>query len=408
MAIFKDFFDNFFDTKSGKKLTAEEIELIFGVSEFLVNKYAQSMVAEKYGAALTQCLFTTYQKNEAVESDNYYRLNVEPNPNQSASEFKKQLARRLVFDGEALIIQTSDKNLYVAKSFQKGQKQLAETKFSNVSVDVYEDGSVSEYQLTGVFDSSNSIYMRYSNPKALLYIEQLNDLYKDLIDNVNNSGNSALKYLLKMDMTALNGLDVDINELVKQLCNEDFRKMVGKKNAILPIYKGMELEALNPANNNSQNASVASNNINNLVDDVLVKVGGIYNVPKSYMLGTYEKNDEESFLSMGLDPIATTITENFNRRYYTKKQYIDGTYCQLSTKKVKHFDILTISDSINKLISSGVYSINEVREILDEQPIEAEIGDKHWVTRNYAVVGDYLEEQAEEVRKQREKSQEDK
>lgn len=100
----------------------------------------------------------------------------------------------------------------------------------------------------------------------------------------------------------------------------------------------------------------------------------------------------DEFLTFCLDPLCSLIGECVNRKYYGKKQILSKTYCRLDTKKVKHFDILTISDAINKLISSGVYTINEVRTLLEEPLIDKEIGDKHWITRNYAVVGDYIQE----------------
>ena len=53
---------------------------------------------------------------------------------------------------------------------------------------------------------------------------------------------------------------------------------------------------------------------------------------------------------------------------------------------------MTISTAVNKIISSGVYTINEVRKQLGETPIDPAIGDVHWITRNYAIVGDYIQD----------------
>lgn len=380
------------EVKPSQEWSAKMQELICQAQNLELNLYAQAIVAELYGATLSQCDFKTYLQDKIVEKEVWYRLNVEPNPNQSSSEFMKQLARRLILNGEALIIKTDNGNLYVAKSFMKGNHQLDEIHFKNVVVDCFEDGDVLEYQLQGEWYGDKAIYIKYQSKRVSQYIESLNKMYKDLIDNVRQAGSSAVKYTLEVDATAQNGVNVDIDKFTEKLLNEDFKALVGDKHAILPLLNGFKLNVLNPSNNNAQNSAIASNNVNNMFDDIKVNVGNIYNIPKSFMTGTFEKNDMDEFLTFGLDPMCSLISECFNRKYYGKKSVIDKTYCRLDTKKVKHFDILTISDSINKLISSGVYTINEIRKLLEEPLIDKEIGDKHWITRNYAVVGDYIQE----------------
>lgn len=389
----KDWLRDFISEEDAQSIRANQ-SCFAKLQGLIYCRYAQAIVAERYGSLLSKSEFITYLKGEVKKTDTWYRLNVEPNPNQSSSEFMKQLANRLVFNGEALIVRLEDNSLYVAKEFTKGIYQVGETRFSDVTIDIYEDGTVNEYALKGVFYGERAIYIKYTNQAALNFIAQMNDIYASLIDNVGNSGSSAVKYALNIDATALNGVDIDINEEITRLTNDDFNALVNNNDAIVPLLNGFKLDVINPSNNNSQNATIASINIDKMFNDVLANVGHIYNVPKSFMQGTYEKNDLDEFLTFGLDSMAQLIGECVNRKYYGKKQILEGTYCRLDTKKVKHFDILTISDSINKLISSGVYSINEVRVLLDEPLIDKEIGDVHWVTRNYAVIGDYLKEQS--------------
>ena len=388
---FKDFLENLF-APSKRTFTgvASYQDLI---SQLWCMNYAQHIVAERYGSLLSKCDFRTYVKDKEVKSDNWWKFNVEPNPNQTSSEFMKQLAFRLIHDLEALIIKTDNGNFYVASSFTKGDRQLAETWFTNVVVDIYEDGTVSPYALDGVFKGDNAMYIRYQNSNATNLISQMNDLYSQLIDNVKKSGSNNIKYTLEIDTTAANGIGIDYDKEISRILNEDFRKLASDNNVILPLFKGFNLTPLNQANFNSQNSSIASTNINSMVEDILTNVGQVYNVPKSFMLGTYEDGEMDDFLTFGLDPFVQIIQESINRKYYSKKQYLDGTYLMIDTKKIKHFDILTVSNAINKLISSGVYTINELRTLLDEKPIDPEIGDKHWITRNYAVVGDYIAEQ---------------
>lgn len=377
------------------KLTANDIQCLGIIGELWRYRYAQHVCAELYGSLLTKCEFLTYVKNKFHKGDNYYKFNYEPNPNQSSSEFLKQLAYKLVTECEALIIQTDNGNFYVADSYTKGNRQLDETWFTNVVVDLYNSPDVEPYQLEGWFKGEKAIFIQYTNQEALMLVKQMANLYDELIDNVKQSGSSKLKYILKIDTTASNGSDIDYNKEIERIVNKDFSSLVSENHTIMPLMSGFDLQVLNPANNNSQNSSIASKNVNELLEQVMQNVGHIYNVPKSFMLGTFEENDMDNFLTLGLDPLAELIGECINRKFYKKKQVLEGTYMSVNTKKVKHFDILSVSNAINKLISSGVYSINEVREMLDEKPIDAEIGDTYWITRNYAVVGDYIQEQTQ-------------
>lgn len=385
----KDTFKTIFGNKISLKSC--EIEGNMKFESVLMAQYAQHIVAERYGALLSKCEFKTYVKNALSKGENYYLMNVQPNPNQSSSEFWKMVANKLICELECLIIVTDEGYWYVADTFEKGDYQIKETHFKNVTVNLYEDNS---YQLTGEWYGDKAIYIKYSNVGAKKLINSVSSMYSELIDNVKKTGSNKLKYGLFIDSTKLNGIDINLNEEIKRIVNEDFNKLVNDGNVIMPLFNGFDLKVLNPANNNAQNSTTASSNINNMFEATLIHIGQLYNVPLSVMKGTYEENDMDDFLTFGLDPLADLIEEAINRKHYGKANFYKGTYCSVDTKKIKHFDILTVSNAINKLISSGVYTINELRTILDEKPISEDIGDLHWITRNYAVVGDYVQEQS--------------
>lgn len=386
--------DFIFGGKDGLKMSTKEVECQKIMEQLWCMQYAKHIVAERYGSLMANCEFKTYVQGNEKKGDNYYLFNVSPNPNQTATEFWKQVVNKLVNNLECLIVIMDNGNWYVADSFTKGEYQLAETNFKDVVVDVYGDGTVAPYQLTGTFSGDKCVYIKYANKNANVLMENMTNLYRTLINNVMDTGSSKLKYALTIDSTAMNGVDIDINEEVQRLINSDFESLVSGKNAIIPMFNGFKLDVLNPNNNNAQNSTTASQNVNSMFEDILVNVGLSYNVPSSVMKGTYEENDFDDFLTFGLDAMCVLIEEAINRKYYKKRAYQQGTRVHLDTKKVKHFDILTVQNAINKLISSGVYSINEIRELLDEKPIDKKLGDVHWVTRNYAVIGDYIQEQS--------------
>ena len=54
------------------------------------------------------------------------------------------------------------------------------------------------------------------------------------------------------------------------------------------------------------------------------------------------------------------------------------------------FDIATSAD---KLISSGIYTVNMILRALEEPQIAEEWADQHFITKNYSTIQEILEEQ---------------
>lgn len=362
------------------------------ISSLWAYRLALNIAAERLGSALSRCDFKTYVNGEQVEGENYYLLNFEPNPNQSAAEFRKQLIRRLIFSPkhDALVVvldnvQGRKQCLYVAEEFERDEYQVNETYFKNVSINVFGDES---YMLSGVYSGNRAIYIKYANAQLNIIFDQMKKTYLELIDNAKKAGTYRMKYVLSMDTTAENSPDFEEN--MQDILDNQFGAFIKGENAVLPLYAGMKLDQTSAGADLGQNASVANKSVNNEIDDAITKVGLAFNIPMSFMLGNYENDDMEPFLMFCVDPLAELITQAFNRKWYGKKSIQGGTYCWLDTKQARHYDLFTIGTTVNKIISSGVYTINEIRKELGETQIDPSIGDIHWITRNYAAVGDYV------------------
>lgn len=360
------------------------------IGELWACRLALNIVAETYGSLLSKCEFKTYIQGEERKEENYYALNVEPNPNQSSSEFKKALARRLILSPthDALIVSLNLAGrrfpaLYVADDFQRNDTQLYESTFSNVSIDIFED---SGFLLNKTFSGNNAIYMKYSNVELNSIFERLRNLYSSMIENAINSGTYRQKYVLSMDSTAEAGQDFE--EHLQTLLNEQFEAFIQGKNAVIPIYAGMKLDQTSAGSDLGQNASVANKSVNSQIDEALTKVGRAFNMPKSVMLGDFEEDDLSHVLTFCIDPMAEMISQAFSRKMYGYEGFKRNTYCNLDTTKARHLDIVSIASISNGIISSGIYTINDVRRKLGESVIDGEIGNVHFITRNYAVIGD--------------------
>lgn len=404
MGMFKNFVDFLFteeDEYGNSKVTlntwTDDIEEMY--SSLWAYHLALGIACERIGSTLSRCEFKTYINGEQVEGENYYLLNIEPNPNQSAAEFRKQLIRILVLSPthDALIVvldnvEGKKQAMYIAESFQKGNFVVLETSFNNVTINPYGD---STYALKGTYSGKKAIYIKYTNNELNQIFNAMQNTYYQLIVNAKKAGSYRMKYVLSMDSTAEN--NPNFEEDLQDILDVQFAKFMKGENAVLPLYSGMKLEQISAGADLGQNASVANKSVDTQIDETITKVGLAFNIPKSVMLGEFETEDIDPFLMFCLNPIAELITQAFNRKWYGKDNVMKGTKCKLDTKQARNYDLISISNPINKIISSGVYTINEVRKELGENKINPEIGDIHWITQNYAVIGNYVNDPEKHV-----------
>lgn len=399
MAIFKDFLDKLFlKSKDGKTVELNAVSVDMTTEkELWAYRLALNIIAERYGALLSKCEFRTFVNGKEEMGDNYYLLNYEPNPNQTAAEFKKQIIYQLIMspNHDCLIVQLDDvgnkkQAFYVADDFTKDGYQLRETYFKNVSVNIYGDTS---YPVQGVFSGSKAIYFKYQNAELDAIFDLMRQEYCDLISNAEQSGKYRQKFALELDQTAESDPNFDDN--LQSLLDTQFSAFIKGDNGVIPLYAGMKLDTVSAGADLGQNASVANSTIDSQIDQILTKTGLAFNMPKSVMLGEWDEKAIEQLLTYSIDPIAKIITEAFNRKWYGQKAVMDKkTYCQLDTSRARHYDVATMSEYMDKSISSGGYTINELRRLTNDPPIDAELGDVHFITKNYISIGNYLKEGA--------------
>jgi hypothetical protein len=80
------------------------------------------------------------------------------------------------------------------------------------------------------------------------------------------------------------------------------------------------------------------------------------------------------------------LVEEINRKRFGRKEYLSGNKVVIDTKTIKHIDLLEVATSIDKLISSGAFCIDEIRTTVGEEPLGTEFGKQHWITKNYTQI----------------------
>ena len=88
----------------------------------------------------------------------------------------------------------------------------------------------------------------------------------------------------------------------------------------------------------------------------------------------YEKAVDE-MLTFCLDPLAEMMQQEANRKRNGRDNVLKGTKMVIDTRKVKHMDLFDIATPGDKLIGSGIATINMLLRAIGEPRINEE-----WLT----------------------------
>ena len=154
-----------------KEVDKAEIKAICAndVNEIKFMQLAIHIVSSYIASAISTCEFKVYDKKGIVKDTTYYKLNVAPNPNDTATRLKYNMVKRLIHDGEALVVQYKN-NLYFAESFGIPNKSITGYEFDNVMIQ--------ETTLDKKFNRKTSFYFKLDDEKIKSFLTEIDEKYK--------------------------------------------------------------------------------------------------------------------------------------------------------------------------------------------------------------------------------------
>lgn len=379
---------NFFKNIFGKSKNVEFLEDPETVSneidelnqQISVRELAYSICVQRIARAVSKCSFETYRNHEEVKKKLFYRLNVAPNPNQNATEFWMAFIDKLYQEQEALII-CDKEQYYLADSYSlDDQNALTDWSFENVTV-----GNFTFYKK---FRMSDVWFFRLNSQNVKKYLESITDLYGKLISLSYRGYKKAQgrKFKLKIDRVQQNQKrDDDYRESLKL----SLKTFMDDDDGVFIEHEGHELQEVNASGSRASSANGSTTrDITALLDDVLVMTCKAFLIPTNIVTGEVTDTSKavDDFLTFTLDALVELIEDEINRKYYKPEEYLRGTYLRINTSTIKHVDILDMATSIDKLLSSGVMTINDIKKVLREEPIQEEFANKHYMTKNYSPI----------------------
>jgi HK97 family phage portal protein len=373
---FLDWISGLFGSKSSITLT--EFQTLSTTAYY--KRLAVETCIDLIANTLTRCEFQTFENGKEKRGENYYLLNVQPNQNQNASEFIHSLVNRLIMKNECLVIMQNDQ-LYIADGWVKNEFALKENYYTEVQI--------GDLTFQKVFRESEVLYFKLNDRNIM---EVINGLYEDYgkliasaIGYYKRKNNKRI--LIKGDF--LRPQDEETQKLIDQMFEKQLADWFNadKPGVGFQLQKGYEFEDMSDSKSGvAQNST--SRDIAELVNDVINYVAMAFHVPRGLLKGDVADIEKQmdAFLLFCIKPIAELIQDEFNRKMYTKEEYLKRTYLKVDTNNLKIVDITQLATAADKLFAIGGLSMNDILTMLGKEPIDEEWANKRYVTKNYQEV----------------------
>ncbi len=387
MSGLKNWFIQWLGIESGKnrKVTIEDIMADGNVQSSLYEIYLRELAfwtcINKIAGAIVKCEFQTFMNHKEIKGDEYYLWNYEPNPNQNAPAMLLKLIGMLYKNNEALIVEVG-RNIYVADNYQKEVFTLKEHRFSNVEID--------GYTLSETFTMSDVMFFQLNSTDMRRLVNGMYEAYSKLLTHAQDAyrRSRGRKGILNISATA------EQSELFEdefdELMTKHFKNFFEKENAVLPLFDGYEYTDI--SQNVKTYSSESTRDIKALADDIYDFTARAFAFPPSLAKGDVQDTGKavDELLTFVVDPLVEILQTEINRKRYGAEGIRKGNYIKIDTLAVKHIDILDIATPIEKLISSGVFTINGILKVLKMPAISEDWADQHFITKNYSTIQDLL------------------
>lgn len=375
---FFDWVKNFFEQGKDTVYVTDKA-LDSAKAQLNIKMFATSLVISFIANTISKCEFKTYLKNQEVKSDEYYLWNIEPNVNQNSSQFIAALITNLLFKGEALAVDINGQ-LINADSFNQQEYAIVPNVFSNVT------SSTMNFNRT--FNMNDVLYLKVDNPDMQKLLFNLLDDYENIINmaigKYKRSG--GRKGIAKISGTSKG--DKDYKEKIDDLFNNKFKKYFEAENAVVNLPKGVDYDEKSGDTTKKSTSDVID--IESLTKEAFQRAAQAWKVPPSLVMGDIANDNGlvDDFLTFCIDPICNMLQKEINRKRYGKDAFLAGSYLSIDTTCIKHIDVFEIAEKIDKLIASGMYSVDELRTKIKDTALNTDWSKKHWITKNYQDIND--------------------
>lgn len=374
-------------SKSGEKEDAAEIscsEIFAAAQEYALRELAFWICVDTIANALGKCEFKTYLNDVEVRDAEAYLWNIEPNINQNSTAFLHKLVARLYLDNEVLIISTkgsgTTERLAIADSYSKsGDYPSRENEYTGVTI--------GDFTYNKTFRESEVMHLTLNNKDIKKVLDAMYASYNKLIDAAQKhyTWTHGQHWKVHVEQMA-QGAD-GWEEQFQRMMEAQIKPFLQADGAILPEFDGYTYSDA------GQGGGGDTRDIRAMYDDIFDFTARTFGIPTVLLSGEVAGTSDafNRWLTLCIDPLCDQLQEEINRKRYGFAQWRQGNYLRIDTSSLIHFDLFANAANVDKLISSGAFSVNEVRRAAGQIEINEDWADRHMITKNYATITDALD-----------------
>lgn len=355
-------------------------EIFEAAQDFYIRDLCFQSCVDMIANAIGRCEFRTYRNNREVQEFEYYMLNVEPNVNQNSTAFWHKVIFKLYSENEALIISTKTRDgrdcLVCADSWTNGnQYPVKQNEYSNVQT--------GDFTYTKTFREKDVIHLKLNEVNIKPVLDGLFLSYSRMLKAAENyyiaSNGIHMKVHVDQISQAQEGWENKFKEMIEKTVIPFLQSPAG----VLPEYNGYDYSNLDLGN------GAQSSETRSLTEDIFNMTARAFLIPVVLINGNVEGTADANkrFLTYVIDPICDQIQEELNRKRYGFEAWKSGSFVRVDSSSIIHFDVFENAANIEKVVGSGVFSLNDVLRAANQPTINEEWADKHYMTLNISTMG---------------------
>ena len=351
-------------------------ELWEAAEEYRLRELAFHVCVNMIANAVGKCEFLTFREGKPLREKEYWLWNVEPNVNQNSTAFLHKLIYQLYSQNEALVIATKHRSgeemLVVAEDFhQEHNYPQKQNEYTQVRV-----GEVT-YQKT--FRENEVLHFRLHHQNVKPVLDAMTGSFTRMLQLAEKNYRWGAGKHMKVHVAQTSQGDEDSQAQLREILEKQVKPFFNSDSALLPEFDGYDYQGFP-----EKGAAPTTRDIRSLADDIFDFTARGLLVPPVLIFGDVAGTQDAMtrWLTTCIDPLCDQLQEEINRKRYGRELFSQGSYLQIDTTTILHFDMFQNAAAVEKLIGSGAFSIDDVLAAAGKPVIGEPWSKAHWLTLN--------------------------
>ena len=377
---------NIWSWLTGKKPKADYVQLscadlLEAAQDFFVRDLSFLACVDMVANAIGRCEFRTFVGGEETQGQEYYTLNLEPNQNENSTAFWHKVVYKLYTENEALVVTTKLRDgrecLVCADSWSQNGDYPQK-------MNEYKDVVVGDLSFRKTFRENDVLHFVLNEKNVKPVLDGLALAYNRMLQTAQDAYVVGNGVHLKVHVSQLAQGTENFEANFRANVEKNLIPFIRAARGVLPEFDGYEY-----TNMDLGKSGATSDEARKVVEDIFNLTARALLIPAVLVNGNVEGTADANkrFLTYVIDPLCDQIQEELNRKRYGYERWARGDFVRVDSSSIIHFDIFENAANIEKVVGSGVFSLNDVLRAANQSPIPAAWADNHYMTLNITEMG---------------------